>query len=69
MVCKKCGRKIKDLKSIERGYGPICYRRKTGKLHPGKNISVDRKNEQIPGQMDFEDFPEILPENGVDVDV
>ncbi|MDY7044405.1 DUF6011 domain-containing protein [Virgibacillus sp. M23] len=23
--CATCGRKLKDKKSIERGYGPVCY--------------------------------------------
>lgn len=23
--CVKCGRKLKDRKSIERGYGPVCW--------------------------------------------
>ncbi|MDY0394756.1 DUF6011 domain-containing protein [Virgibacillus halophilus] len=23
--CITCGRKLKDKKSIERGYGPVCY--------------------------------------------
>jgi protein-arginine kinase activator protein McsA len=26
--CKRCGRKLKDLKSIERGYGSCCYKLK-----------------------------------------
>lgn len=69
MICKKCGRKLKDKKSIERGYGPICYGRIIGK-YPGKNNTFpNREEEQIPGQMEFKDFPEILPENGVDVHV
>ncbi|MDQ0299666.1 hypothetical protein J2S78_002086 [Salibacterium salarium] len=27
MECAKCGRKLKDLKSIERGYGPKCWKK------------------------------------------
>ncbi|GAA0415284.1 MULTISPECIES: DUF6011 domain-containing protein [Virgibacillus] len=23
--CATCGRRLKDKKSIERGYGPVCY--------------------------------------------
>lgn len=23
--CSTCGRKLKDKKSIDRGYGPVCY--------------------------------------------
>ncbi|MFC2948562.1 DUF6011 domain-containing protein [Virgibacillus sediminis] len=24
-ICERCNRKLKDKKSIERGYGPVCY--------------------------------------------
>ncbi|WP_407636218.1 DUF6011 domain-containing protein [Salibacterium aidingense] len=27
MECGKCGRELKDRKSIERGYGPKCWRK------------------------------------------
>lgn len=27
MTCGRCGRLLKDSKSKERGYGPICYKK------------------------------------------
>lgn len=27
MICEKCGRALKDAESIQRGYGPICYKK------------------------------------------
>jgi Family of unknown function (DUF6011) len=26
-LCATCGRRLKDRKSIERGYGPVCYKK------------------------------------------
>ncbi|WP_202395613.1 DUF6011 domain-containing protein [Virgibacillus halodenitrificans] len=28
MYCAKCNRKLKDKKSIDRGYGPVCWSKK-----------------------------------------
>lgn len=25
--CDRCGRKLKDKKSLDRGYGPVCYKK------------------------------------------
>lgn len=67
MMCEKCGRKLKDAVSIERGYGPVCWKRihraaysvgsKKSKSEPEISENMD-----IPGQMCFEDFPGIVPE-------
>ena len=27
MICEKCGRALKDAESIQRGYGPVCYKK------------------------------------------
>ncbi|WP_373316031.1 DUF6011 domain-containing protein [Siminovitchia terrae] len=27
MQCSRCGRSLKDTKSRDRGYGPVCYKR------------------------------------------
>lgn len=27
MECAKCGRELKDAKSRERGYGPVCWKK------------------------------------------
>lgn len=57
--CQKCGKKLTDPESMERGYGPECWSGIAGKyiFHSGEEIN-------IPGQMDFKDFPEMLPEGG-----
>ncbi len=30
MRCKRCGKKISEKKSIERGYGPKCWKKNDG---------------------------------------
>lgn len=52
--CLKCGRPLKNKLSIERGYGPGCYK----KLNIDKNKDVDIKQEkvdrkEIEGQMNI----------------
>lgn len=27
MQCDRCGRKLKDKKSVDRGYGPVCFKK------------------------------------------
>lgn len=43
MDCAKCGREIKDKKSIERGYGPVCY------------IKMQQVDEIPEGQLEIDD--------------
>lgn len=57
--CKKCGRKLTDLQSIERGYGPKCYRDNVQGASGGGD---PQQEEQISGQMDIFDFPDLIPE-------
>lgn len=65
MVCQKCGRKLRDVKSIERGYGPICWGRVSGVSRKNKgNQEADPEECQIPGQMSFANYPGVLPEEG-----
>lgn len=61
MICAMCGRILKGAESIERGYGPVCYR----KINPPtgiKRLSVDSYNladdvnYNVPGQMELSDF-------------
>lgn len=26
-ICKRCGRKLKTTKSIEQGFGPVCFKK------------------------------------------
>lgn len=59
MNCAKCGRILKGQSSIDRGYGPVCYRKMfpeqfTGKA--GKGIAVEKEITDIPGQMCISDF-------------
>jgi len=67
MKCGKCGRKLKDTKSIEQGYGPVCWGKISGitKTEKHRSISADIVSEEdanIPGQMGFHDFPGFMPE-------
>lgn len=60
--CQKCGRKLTDPDSIQRGYGPECWEEITG--HYPSDQSKDRVSgdtDQIPGQMNVFDYPELLP--------
>lgn len=61
MICLNCGKKLKDAKSIERGYGPVCWGKVAGKSHE-KAVSDSDIPEDIPGQMGFEDYPGVIPE-------
>ncbi len=61
MICLNCGKRLKDAKSIERGYGPVCWGKVSGESH--KNVELDPEaTEGIPGQMGFEDYPGFIPE-------
>lgn len=62
--CQKCGRKLTDPDSMERGFGPECWESITGicsRCDMGRK-TVTCEEEQIKGQMSFEDFPELMPE-------
>lgn len=48
--CQKCGRKLTDPESIERGYGPECW----GSILPHYSIEQEEPEESIPGQMTIE---------------
>ena len=50
--CQKCGKKLTDPESIERGYGPECW----GSILPHYSIEQEEPEESIPGQMTIEDF-------------
>ena len=64
-ICRKCGKKLSDPESMQRGYGPECWAKLTG-CHPsaGKSGNSPIYNDgQIPGQMDIFDFLEAEPNN------
>lgn len=60
--CQRCGRKLTDPESIQRGYGPECWAELTGHYSSViKEGSSSGDVDQIPGQMNVFDYPELLP--------
>lgn len=67
MECLGCGRKLKDYKSISRGYGPVCYKKIEPKtVSAGSPVSAKRsgsifedKDYSVPGQMELSEFIEM----------
>lgn len=67
MKCSICGRKLKNPKSRELGYGPVCYKRKFG-ITPhvsrrGADVpapAVEEANLNLPGQISMEDYLQTL---------
>ena len=66
MKCSVCGRKLRNPKSQEVGYGPVCYRRlfgtslraneKSGSSSEDSAVSYD-----LPGQISMDDYLQTLP--------
>lgn len=64
MICSICGRRLKNPKSQELGYGPVCRRRMMigdSATQKGKDKEVPQParrspNHNIAGQMSFEDY-------------
>ncbi len=63
MTCSICGRRLRNPKSQELGYGPVCYRRIFGKSPksswradgpPVPNESAEHYD--IPGQISMEEY-------------
>ncbi len=59
--CLLCGRRITDPKSMEIGYGPVCYRKKFGiTAAVGRKqdvrITPDTPCYDIPGQITIEEY-------------
>lgn len=57
-TCQKCGKKLTDPESMRRGYGPECWSRISG-ISTGRK--VESTTEDIQGQMNIFDFPEVIP--------
>lgn len=65
MKCSVCGRKLRNPKSQEVGYGPVCYRRLFG-----TSLRTDDKDRQslvdvmvnyeVPGQISMDDYLQML---------
>ncbi len=61
MTCVLCGRKLKNIKSKELGYGPVCYKRMFGANLQGNKKSnnsyiLGLQHYDIPGQMTIDDY-------------
>lgn len=41
VVCKRCGRKLKNKKSIKRGYGPTCEQRLLQDFYKKRQLTID----------------------------
>lgn len=76
MTCGICGRRLRGIESIQRGYGPVCYRKimppapkraRTAKNSGNYNL-IDDEDYNIPGQMELSDFIEMPSEGGKDCD-
>lgn len=66
MKCSVCGRKLRNPKSQEVGYGPVCYRRLFGTSLRANDkddkSSVDvMANYEVPGQISMDDYLQTLP--------
>lgn len=63
MKCMKCGRQLKDAKSIERGYGPVCWGRAHGttKIKASPSAGGKEGDINIPGQMELVEVPGFVP--------
>lgn len=67
MKCSICGRKLKNPKSRELGYGPVCYKRKFGIApHASRRDAdvpvpaVEEIDHNLPGQISMEDYLQTL---------
>lgn len=59
MRCMNCGKQLKDAKSIERGFGPVCWRKNNPKAEKRKTSSNEDapvEDFDIPGQISLFDF-------------
>lgn len=59
MSCQGCGRVLKNQKSRELGYGPVCYKKAFGsntKRKDSYSSADDFPYYEIPGQMEIEDY-------------
>lgn len=52
-TCQKCGKRLTDIESRLRGYGPDCW---------GEIVSAYSKPQNLPGQMDIFEWQKICLE-------
>lgn len=65
MKCSICGRKLRNPKSRELGYGPVCYKRKFGitphiRPRDGDSPVSAAPDYELPGQMSMEDYLQMV---------
>lgn len=65
-ICRRCGRKLRGLKSVERGYGPVCYRKEELEQAFGGGSDLPKPEVQCPGQMGIADYPGFMPDGSKD---
>lgn len=77
MVCGACGRILKDPESVQRGFGPVCYRKimppvpRKAKTVQGSKVNhgpLEDFDYTIPGQMELSDFLEMMENGGTGSD-
>lgn len=63
MTCLICGRKLSSPKSLELGYGPVCYEKVSGSSKAAKKAKTGKSNQasesacyDIPGQMELQNY-------------
>lgn len=60
MKCSICGRKLRNPKSRELGYGPVCYKRKFGIAPHASRRDAEEADHNLPGQISMEDYLQTL---------
>ncbi|MCI9530311.1 MAG: hypothetical protein HFH38_00905 [Lachnospiraceae bacterium] len=65
MKCSICGRKLSNPRSRELGYGPVCYKRKSGTVphasKKGGHSSTDEVPDyNLPRQMSVDDYLQMI---------
>lgn len=61
-VCQKCGKRLTDPESMQRGYGPECWSQISDIYPVDSDGSVNEA--EIPGQMTIFDFLDDIPCGG-----
>lgn len=59
--CLRCGRALKSKTSIERGYGPGCYKKINGEEKKDNKVKIDEMKEErieLEGQIFIDELEE-----------
>lgn len=60
--CERCGRKLRGKKSVERGFGPVCFKKQFSEHTFDSGEPSPYVEAQCPGQMDISMIPGVMPE-------